>query len=82
MCSLHVCPLQQVQPMIFYLEGVALMAIAIVYFNYPMLPKLSKIWQFWFASTLLCLLSWAGIVMVIVFNFKNAFSKNDEEGQG
>lgn len=78
MCSLHVCSLQQVQPMIIYLVGVALMAIAIVYFNYPMLPKLSKIWQFWFASTLLCLLSWAGIVMVIVLTLKNAFIKDDE----
>ena len=70
--------------MIIYLVGVALMAIAIIYFNYPMLPKLSKTWKFWFASALLCLLSWAGIVMVIVFNLKHAFSKDEdnEEEQG
>ena len=66
--------------MIIYLVGVALIAIAIIYFNYPMLPKLAKTWQFWFASALLCLLSWAGIVMVIVFTIKHAFSneKNNE----
>lgn len=70
--------------MIIYLVGVALMAIAIVYFNYPMLPKLAKTWQFWFASALLCLLSWAGIIMVIVFTLKHAFSKDgdNEEEQG
>ena len=70
--------------MIIYLVGVALMAIAIIYFNYPMLHKLAKIWQFWFASALLCLLSWAGIVMVIVFTLKHAFSndKDNEEEQG
>lgn len=67
-----------------YIVGVALMAIAIIYFNYPILPKLSKTWQFWFASALLCLLSWAGIVMLIVFNLKHAFSKDNdnEEEQG
>ena len=70
--------------MIIYLVGVALMAIAIIYFNYPMLQKLAKTWQFWFASALLCLLSWAGIVMVIVFTLKHAFSndKDNEEEQG
>ena len=70
--------------MIIYLVGVALMAIAIVYFNYPILPKLAKTWQFWFASALLCLLSWAGIVMVIVFTLKHEFSKekDNEEEQG
>lgn len=70
--------------MILYLSGVVLMAIAIIYFNYPMLPKLAKTWQFWFASALLCLLSWAGIVMVIVFTLKHAFSKekDNEEEQG
>ena len=70
--------------MIIYLVGVVLIAIAIVYFNYPMLPKLAKTWQFWFASALLCLISWAGIVMVIVFNLKHAFSKDNdnEEEQG
>ena len=70
--------------MIIYLVGVALMAIAIVYFNYPILPKLAKTWQFWFASALLCLLSWAGIVMVIVFTLKHTFSndKDNEEEQG
>ena len=67
-----------------YIVGVALMAIAIIYFNYPMLPKLGKLRQFWFASALLCLLSWAGIVMVIVFNLKHTFSKDkdNEEKQG
>ena len=64
--------------MIFYLVGVALIAIAIVYFNYLMLPKLAKTWQFWFASTLLCLLSWLGIVMVIVFTVKHAISKGSD----
>ena len=64
--------------MIIYLVGVALMAIAIIYFNYPMLPKLAKTWQFWFASALLCLLSWAGIVMVIVFTIKHAFSNEKD----
>lgn len=70
--------------MIIYLVGVALMAIAIVYFNYPILPKLAKTWQFWFASTILCSLSWAGIVMVIVFTLKHTFSndKDNEEEQG
>ena len=70
--------------MIIYLVGVALMAIAIIYFNYPILPKLYKTWQFWFASALLCLLSWAGIVMVIVFTLKHTFSndKDNEEVQG
>lgn len=70
--------------MIIYLVGVALMAIAIIYFNYPMLPKLAKSWQFWFASALLCLLSWSGIVMLIVFTLKQAFSKDEdnEEEQG
>lgn len=63
----------------FYFVGVVLMAIAIVYFNYPMLPKLAKTLQFWFASTLLCLLSWAGIVMVIVFTVKHAISKAKEK---
>lgn len=66
--------------MIIYLVGVALMAIAIVYFNYLILPKLYKNWQFWFASALLCLLSWAGIVMVIVFTLKHAFS-NDKDNE-
>lgn len=67
--------------MIIYLSGVVLIAIAIVYFNYPMLPKLYKTWQFWFASTVLCLLSWVGIVMVIVFTIKHILSEdNDEEG--
>lgn len=65
--------------MIFYLVGVALMAIAIVYFNYIMLPKLAKTWQFWFASTLLCLMSWFGVLLVIVLTVKNAFSNEDEE---
>lgn len=64
--------------MIIYLSGVALMAIAIIYFNYPMLPKLAKSWQFWFSAALLCLLSWAGIVMVIVFTIKHAFSKDED----
>lgn len=64
--------------MIIYLVGVALIAIAIIYFNYPMLPKLAKTWQFWFASALLCLLSWAGIVMVIVFTLKHAFSNEKD----
>lgn len=64
--------------MIIYLAGVALIAIAIIYFNYPMLPKFAKTWQFWFASALLCLLSWAGIVMVIVFTIKHAFSKDED----
>lgn len=64
--------------MIIYLVGVALIAIAIIYFNYPMLPKLAKTWQFWFASALLCLLSWAGIVMVIVFTIKHAFSNEKD----
>lgn len=70
--------------MIIYLVGVALMAIAIVYFNYLILPKLYKNWQFWFASTILCSLSWAGIVMVIVFTLKHAFSndRDNEEEQG
>ena len=70
--------------MIIYLVGVALIAIAIIYFNYPMLPKLAKTWQFWLASALLCLLSWAGIVMVIVFTIKHAFSneKDNEKEQG
>lgn len=70
--------------MIIYLVGVALMAIAIVYFNYPILPKLYKNWQFWFASALLCSLSWVGIVMVIVFTLKHAFSndRDNEEEQG
>lgn len=70
--------------MIIYLVGVALMAIAIIYFNYPMLPKLAKSWQFWLVSTLLCLLSWVGIVMVIVFTIKHAFNKDwdNEEEQG
>ena len=70
--------------MIIYLVGVALMAIAIVYFNYQMLPRLTKAWQFWFASALLCLLSWAGIVMSIVLTLKHAFSKDEdnEEEQG
>ena len=70
--------------MIIYLVGVALMAIAIVYFNYLILPKLYKNWQFWFASALLCSLSWAGIVMVIVFTLKHAFSndRDNEEEQG
>lgn len=66
--------------MIIYLVGVVLMAIAIIYFNYPMLFKLAKTWQFWFASALLCLLSWAGIVMVIVFTLKHAFSNEEEQG--
>lgn len=66
--------------MIIYLVGVALIAIAIVYFNYPILPKLYKTWQFWFASALLCLLSWAGIVMVIVLTVKHVLSK-DKEGE-
>ena len=67
-----------------YLVGVALMAIAIIHSNYPILPKLSKTWQFWFASTLLCLMSWLGVLMVIVFNLKHAFSKDkdNEEEQG
>ena len=64
--------------MIIYLVGVALIAIAIIYFNYPMLPELAKTWQFWFASALLCLLSWAGIVMVIVFTIKHAFSNEKD----
>lgn len=64
--------------MIIYLVGVALMAIAIVYFNYPILPKLYKTWQFWLASTILCLLSWAGIVMVIVLTVKH-ISKDKEK---
>ena len=64
--------------MIIYLVGVALIAIAIIYFNYPMLPKLAKTWQFWLASALLCLLSWAGIVMVIVFTLKHAFSNEKD----
>ena len=64
--------------MIIYLVGVALIAIAIICFNYPMLPKLAKTWQFWFASALLCLLSWAGIVMVIVFTLKHAFSNEKD----
>ena len=64
--------------MIIYLVGVALIAIAIIYFNYPMLPKLAKTWQFWFASALLCLLSWAGIVMVIVLTIKHAISKGSD----
>ena len=64
--------------MIIYLVGVALMAIAIICFNYPMLPKLAKTWQFWFASALLCLLSWASIVMVIVFTLKHVFSKDED----
>ena len=61
-----------------YIVGVALMAIAIIYFNYPMLPKLAKTWQFWFASALLCLLSWAGIVIVIVLTIKHAISKGSD----
>lgn len=70
--------------MIIYIVGVALMAIAIIYFNYPMLHRLAKTWQFWFAFALLCLLSWAGIVMSIVLTLKHAFSKEkeDEEEQG
>lgn len=67
--------------MIIYLVGVALIAIAIIYFNYPMLPKLAKTWQFWFASTLLCLLSWAGIVMVIVLTIKHAISKGSDNNK-
>ena len=62
----------------FYFIGVALIAIAIVYFNYPILPKLCKTWQFWLASTILCLLSWAGIVMVIVLTVKH-ISKDKEK---
>lgn len=65
--------------MIIYLVGVALMAIAIIYFNYPMLPRLTKAWQFWFASALLCLLSWAGIVIAIVFTLKHAISNGKEK---
>lgn len=69
--------------MIIYLVGVALMAIAIVYFNYSILLKLAKTWQFWLSSALLCLLSWAGILMVIVLTLKHAFSKDeDNEEQG
>lgn len=65
--------------MIFYLSGVVLMAIAIVYFNYSILNKLIKLWQFWFSFTLLCLLSWLGIVMVIVLTIKHAISKRSDK---
>lgn len=70
--------------MIIYLVGVALMAITIIYLDYTLLPKLAKYWQFWFAFSLLCLLSWAGIVMVILFTLKHDFSKDkyNEEEQG
>lgn len=64
--------------MIIYLVGVALMAIAIIYFNYPILPKLYKTWQFWLASTILCLLSWAGIVMVIVLTVKHIIKDKEK----
>ena len=64
--------------MIFYLSGVVLMAIAIVYFNYSILNKLIKLWQFWFSFTLLCLLSWLGIVMVIVLTIKHDVSKGSD----
>ena len=67
--------------MMFYLVGVVLMAIAIVYFNYPMLPKLAKTWQFWFASALLCLLSWASIVMVIVLTIKHDISHGSDKNK-
>ena len=65
--------------MTIYLIGVVLMAIAIGYFNYQMLPKLYKIWQFWLSATLLCLLSWVGIVIVIVLAVKHAISKDQYE---
>lgn len=64
--------------MILYLSGVVLMAIAIVYFNYSILNKLIKLWQFWFSFTLLCLLSWLGIVIVIVLTIKHAISKRSD----
>ena len=64
--------------MIIYLVGVALIAIAIVYFNYPILPKLYKTWQFWLASTILCLLSWSGIVMVIVLTVKHIIKDKEK----
>lgn len=64
--------------MIIYLAGVALIAISIIYFNYLMLPKFVKTWQFWFASALLCLLSWLGIVMVIVLTIKHDISKGSD----
>lgn len=70
--------------MIFYLVGVVLIAIAIVYFNYLMLPKLAKTWQFWFASTLLCLMSWLVVLLVIVLTIKHAIingkEKTEKEG--
>lgn len=61
-----------------YFVGVAIMAIAVGYFNYQMLPKLYKTWQFWFASALLCLLSWASIVMVIILTIKHDISNGKE----
>ena len=69
--------------MIFYFVGVVLMAIAIVYFNYQMLPKYIKDWAFWVASTLLCLLSWLSIVMVVVLTIKKVLNNcNNESNRG
>lgn len=65
----------------WYILGVVLMAIAIVYFNYDILHKLMNTWQFWFSFILLCLLSWLGIVIVIVLTIKHVISNSSDKNK-
>lgn len=49
-----------------YLIGVAVMAFAIICFNWNTLKVLSKEKNFWLAVSAICLTSWIGVAAAIV----------------